>query len=179
MPVVTRRSLSRRATVGIALLLPVGATACDIDPPSASAPTSPDEVTATPRADSVLVGEMVTSLSTAIATIAAAQAAAPVLEPVLADLLAAHVAHRDLLASAAPDAPAQDPATVDMPPRARAALRVVLDGEAGLDLALREGLVAAESGDLARTLASMAASTTQFRTVLQRPGAASAAGVAS
>lgn len=153
------RPLSRRTTLGSALAAPVGLAACDIDPPSrddrSSAATPP------PPEDSELVATVVAALVEAGAVLAAATAAVPALDAQLEPLAAAHTAHRDLLAGAVPDAELPTPAPATVPPQPQPALRDVRRSEQRLLRTLRDGCLGAASGDLARVLASMAASTSQ------------------
>ena len=164
------RPLSRRTTLGSALAAPLVLAACDIDPPSDGA-GSPASAPAPPE-DSELVATVVAALVDAGAVVAAATAAVPALDARLAPLVAAHTAHQELLAGAVPDAalPTATPTTV--PARAEPALRAVRRSEQQLLRVLREGCLSAASGDLARVLASMAASTSQHHARLSVKGAA-------
>lgn len=156
------RPLSRRTAVGSALAAPLVLAACDIDPPArddASAASPP------PPEDAELVAAVVAELVRAVGVLAAA-APAPGLAARLDPLLAAHAAHRELLAGAVADAelPDASPARVpDAPDRALAAVR---RSEQRLLRLLREACVGAASGDLARVLASVAASTAQHSAAL-------------
>ncbi|WP_374456508.1 hypothetical protein [Nocardioides sp.] len=158
------RPLTRRTTLGSALAAPLGLAACDIDPPARDA-DSP-AATPPPPEDSELVATVVAALVDAGAVLAAATAAVPAIDAQLEPLAAAHTAHRELLAEAVPDAeqPTAAPATV--PPRPQPALRAVRRSEQQLLRTLREGCLGAASGDLARVLASMAASTSQHLAAL-------------
>ena len=161
-------TLGGGAAAGLAL------TGCDIDPPTAPSASPSPGAAASERdgdgeSDAVLVGEMVAALSMALATIAGAGAGVPALAPVLEEARTAHERHRDLLVSADPDSSAEEPDPVPVAPRSKAALRAVQASEKSLEGALRSGLLRARSGDLARTLASAAASTAQLRTTLDRP----------
>lgn len=153
------RPLSRRTTLGSALAAPLALAACDIDPPSDDA--GPSAATPPPPEDSELVATVVAALVDAGAVLAAAGAAVPALDARLDPLVAAHTAHRELLVGALLDAalPSASPATV--PAGAQRALRAVRRSEQQLLRVLRDGCVGAASGDLARVLASMAASTSQ------------------
>ncbi|GAA1445381.1 hypothetical protein GCM10009641_66530 [Mycobacterium cookii] len=156
------RPLSRRTAVGSALATPLVLAACDIDPPprdDASAASPP------PPEDAELVATVVAALVRAEGVLAAT-AAAPGLAARLEPLVAAHAAHRELLAGAVADTelPGASPARVpDAPDRALAAVR---RSEQRLLRQLREACVAAASGDLARVLASVAASTAQHSAAL-------------
>ena len=156
------RLLSRRTAVGSALAAPLVLVACDIDPPARddASPASPP-----PPEDAELVPAVVAELVRAEGVLAAA-AAATGLAARLDPLLAAHAAHRELLADAVADAelPDASPARVpDAPDRALAAVR---RSEQRLLRQLREACVGAASGDLARVLASVAASTAQHSAAL-------------
>lgn len=156
MPV---RPLSRRTTLGSALAAPLVLAACDLDPPARD-----DSPTATPPPpeDSELVATVVAALVDAGAVLAAATAAVPALDPRLEPLVAAHTAHRDLLAGAVPDAELPTPAPATVPPQSAPAIRAVRRSEQQLLRTLRDGCLGASSGDLARVLASMTASTSQL-----------------
>lgn len=155
--------LSRRTALSSALAAPVVLAACDIDPPSAEGPSS---ATPPPPEDSELVATVVAALTDAAAVLAAASAAVPALGPRFEPVVAAHAAHREVLASAVADAelPTAAPATV--PAQSSRALRAVRRSEQQLSRTLRDGCLAAASGDLARVLASMAASTSQHTAAL-------------
>jgi hypothetical protein len=155
---VPGRPLSRRTTLGSALAAPLVLAACDIDPPArddGSAATPP------PPEDAELVATVVAALVGAGAVLAAATAAVPALDARLEPLVAAHTAHRDLLAGAVPDTELPSAAPVTVPPQSEPALRAVRRSEQQLLRTLRDGCLGAASGDLARVLASMAASTSQ------------------
>lgn len=158
------RPLSRRTAVGSALAAPFALAACDIDPPrreSASASATPP-----PPEDSELVAAAVAALVRAQAVLASATAAVPSLGARLAPVSAAHAEHLDVLAGALPDAdlPTAEPPSV--PARILPALRAVRRSEQRLLRDVREGCLAAASGDLARVLASVAASTSQHSAAL-------------
>jgi hypothetical protein len=156
---VPGRPLSRRTTLGSALAAPLALAACDIDPPARD--DDPAGATPPPPEDSELVAAVVAALVDAGAVLAAATAAVPALDPRLEPLLAAHTAHRDLLAGAVADTelPTAAPATV--PPQPLPALRAVRRSEQQLLRIVRDSCLGAASGDLARVLASVAASTSQ------------------
>ena len=155
------RPLSRRTAVGSALVAPLALAACDIDPPARddASPASPQ-----PPEDAELVTSVVVELVRAEGVLAAA--AATGLTARLAPLAAAHAAHRQVLVGAVADAelPDASPARVpDAPDRALAAVR---RSEQQLLRQLREACIGAASGDLARVLASVAASTAQHSAAL-------------
>lgn len=156
--------LSRRTTITTVLLVPAGAAACDIGSPAEEPSTAPSTP---PRdADSELVASVLAEVVRAESVIAAAAVAAPVLARPLELLATAHAAHRTLLAEAAPDAASDSPALADPPDGRAAALRAVRRSEATLQRTAIEACVDASSGDLARVLASLSASTSQHLAAL-------------
>lgn len=161
------RPLSRRTTLGSALAAPLVLTACDIDPPARGSRSS--SATPPPPEDSELVAGVVAALVRAQTVLDAAATSAPTLAARLAPLRAAHAEHLDVLAGAVPEAelPTGGPASV--PPQAARALAVVRRSEQRLLREVREGCLAAASGDLARVLASVAASTAQHGAALAGP----------
>ena len=153
--------------MGSALLLPLAVSACDIDPPlreDASGSPVPE-----PPEDSALVVTVVAALSRAADVVTAASGIAPALAVGLDGLARAHAAHLDLLVGAVPDAEVPSPATASVPRRPAPALAAVRRSEQRLLRTLRDACVAAASGDLARVLASMAASVSQHVATLS-PG---------
>lgn len=142
----------------MALLLPVGATACDIDPPARD---TDDGATPQPPEDSALVAAVAAAVTDAAATVAAASEVAPALATRLTPLAQAHAAHLELLLGAIPDAEVPTAEALGVPGRPPAALAAVRRSEQSLLRTLRESCVAAASGDLARVLASMAGSVSQ------------------
>jgi hypothetical protein len=161
---VSAPPLSRRTALGSALAAPVVLAACDIDPPARDA--DGDGPAQQPPEDSELVASVLSELVRAGDVLDAAAAAVPALAARLAPVTEAHAEHRDLLAAAVPDADLPTSAPTTVPAQAPAALRVVGRSERRLLRALREGCLAASSGDLARVLASMAASTSQHAAAL-------------
>lgn len=160
------RSLSRRTAVGSALVAPLVLAACDIDPPARddASPASPP-----PPEDAELVASVVTELRRAEGVLAAAAASG--LAARLAPLTAAHAAHRELLAGAVADTELPDVSPARVPAAPDRALAAVRRSEQRLLRQLREACVGAASGDLARVLASVAASTAQHSASLG-PGTA-------
>ena len=158
------RPLSRRTALGSALAAPLVLAACDIDPPVRETGSSP--ATAPPPEDSALVAGVVASLLRAQSVLDAAAAAVPALAARLAPVRAAHAEHLAVLAGAVPDpqVPTGAPATV--PSRILPALAAVRRSEQRLLRQVRAGCLAAASGDLARVLASVAASTAQHSAAL-------------
>ena len=158
------RPLSRRTTLGSALAAPLTLAACEIDPPAREGGTSP--ATAPPPPDSELVATVVAALARARAVLEAATAAVPSLEARLEALGVAHAEHLHVLVGAVPAADLPEPVTVSVPPRILPALAAVRRSEQRLLRTVREACVAAASGDLARVLASIAASTSQHSAAL-------------
>jgi hypothetical protein len=150
--------------MGSALAAPLALAACDIDPPAGDADDGP--ATPPPPEDSELVAAVLAELVRAGGVLEAAASAVPALAAQLSPVTEAHAEHRDLLVGAVPDAdlPTSPPASV--PDAVPAALRAVRRSERRLLRVLRDGCLAAASGDLARVLASMAASTSQHAAAL-------------
>lgn len=159
----------RRAVLGVGVAGVVALTGCDsgedIAPPGASGsagptatPASPEPAEQTP--DEALVDEVLTALGAALAVLVQARKAA-VARPSVTLLLRAHRAHVRALEgepdAPAPPGPSPDPAAV---------LRLVRQSERGLHTALVDAAGRAESGALARLLASMAASVSQHLALL-------------
>jgi hypothetical protein len=168
---VPGRLLTRRtavvSAVGTALSTPLVLAACDIDPPASTGGSSP--ASPPPPEDADLVAAVVAELVRAGAVLEAATLSVPGLTPLLAPVAAAHAAHLDLLAGAVTDAdvPAFEPPAITAG-RARA-LAVVRRSERRLQRAVRQACLSAASGDLARVLASVAASTAQHGAALADP----------
>ncbi|QSR31824.1 hypothetical protein CFI00_15175 [Nocardioides sp. S5] len=147
--------------MGSALAAPLVLAACDIDPPTRddASPASPP-----PPEDAELVASVVAELVRAEGVLAAA--AAPGLVARLEPLVAAHAAHRELLAGAVADAELPGASSVRVPDAPDRALAAVRRSEQRLLRELRGACVGAASGDLARVLASVAASTAQHSAAL-------------
>ena len=161
------RPLSRRTTVGVALVSPLALAACDIDPPiSEPAPGSPSPASPPPPEDSELVATVVAELVRAESVLAAALASVPSLSDRIEPLAAAHAAHRAVLSGAVPTSDLPTPEPVSVPGRIIPALRTVRRSEQRLLRSVRAGCVDAASGDLARVLASMAGSISQHAAAL-------------
>lgn len=156
--------------MGSALTAPLVLAACDIDPPRGDGDSS--VATAPPPADSELVAGIVSELVRARSVLEAATLAVPALGPLLAPVEAAHTEHLEVLAEAVPDAdlPAQAPPTIT--PQQVRALTAVRRSEQRLLREVRQGCLSSASGDLARVLASIAASTAQHGAVLTTPAVA-------
>lgn len=173
------RRVSRRATVGAALALPVVAAGCDIDPPRRRG-EGPGVVRLTP--DEELVVATAADLALALAVIEGATLAVPALAVTLTPLSQAHAAHADVLSGVVPPRPpgTASPDPVLDPPRLPAdrdrALRRVLRSEQQLVRDVLRRCGQAESGDLARVLASLASSTSQHSAALSAPATAAVGG---
>ncbi len=161
------RPLSRRTAVGSALSAPLVLAACDIDPPVRE--TGPADASTPPPEDAELVAGVVASLVRAQAALEAATLSVPALGTRLQPIGDAHAAHLDLLVGAVPDA---DRPTASPPPVAQQvapALTAVRRSEKRLLREVRAACSVAASGDLARVLASVAASTAQHTAALAAP----------
>lgn len=158
------RSLSRRTTLGSALAAPIVLAACDIDPPPRASGTS--SPTPEPPEDSALVASVVGELVRAQAVLAAAAAAVPALGPRLDPVRTSHTEHLDVLVGAVPEADVPTASPPRIAAQAEAALAAVRRSEQRLLREVRTGCLAAASGDLARVLASVAASTSQHAAAL-------------
>lgn len=158
------RPLSRRTTLGSALVAPLALAACTIDPPTRESESSP--ATPPPPEDSELVASVVAALVRAQAVLEAATTAVPSLGTRLAPVTSAHAEHLDVLGRAVPQADLPTPETASVPARLVPALKAVRRSERRLLRVVREGCLTAASGDLARVLASVAASTSQHTAAL-------------
>lgn len=158
------RPLPRRTAVGAALATPVLLAACDIDPPARDGDAAP--AAPAPPEDSELVATVVSELVLARSVVEAATLSVPDLTPRLEHVSAAHAAHLDVLLGAVPDAGSSPSAPPTVAPAAAAALAAVRRSEQRLLRAVRRGCAEAASGDLARVLASIAASTAQHAAAL-------------
>lgn len=158
------RPLSRRTTLGSALVAPLVLAACDIDPPVRESDSSP--ATPPPPEDSELVAGVVAALLRAQSVLTAAAASVPSLGTRLEPVSVAHAAHLDVLVGAVPEADVPTPAPASVPSRILPALQAVRRSEQRLLREVRTGCLAAASGDLARVLASIAASTSQHSAAL-------------
>lgn len=138
--------------------------ACDIDPPPRE--DAVGEALAEPPEDTALVAAVVVAVSAAADVVIAAADTAPALAARLDGLAQAHAAHLERLVGAVADADVPAPAVVSVPARPGAALDAVRRSEQRLLRTLRESCVVAASGDLARVLASMAASVSQHLAIL-------------
>ena len=160
------RPLSRRTAVGSALAAPLALAACDIDPPVRDRGGAP--ASAPPPEDAELVAAVVAELGRAGSVLAEAGSRSAGVAASLEAAGRAHAAHRQLLLGAVEgsELPGTDPVRVPRDPvRALAAVR---RSEQRLLRVVREGCTGAASGDLARVLASIAASTAQHGVALDR-----------
>jgi hypothetical protein len=168
------RPVSRRtalgATLGGTLSVPGLLAGCSLDPPrpdpSSGAPTEPE-----PDADVALLGAVLGELDATAALVAATVDRHRRLATRLQPLLDVHASHRAVLDEAAgvdQDASGAPP----VPGRPVAALDRVRRSETRLTGTLRQATGDAQSGDLARALASMAASLAQHLVVLGSEGPA-------
>lgn len=157
--------LSRRTTIAAAAVLGTAVAGCDIDPPSrddTGAGTPP------PPEDADLVAEVVSLIDAAEATASAAAQGSPTTAGITAPLALAHHTHRDLLAGALPTSEVTPAVPLTLPRAPRRALRHVRTRELQLQRRVEQACVEARSGDLARVLASVAASTSQYLLVIDR-----------
>jgi hypothetical protein len=152
--------------VGCATLAPLVLAGCDIDPPAPAPSPSGGAGSPAPDDDTALLAGVLGALDTTAAAVAAARARHPSLAASLQPLVHLHAAHREVLGAAAPELDPSAAPTPAVPGRPAAAAALVRRDETRLVGDLRRATVAAESGDFARALASMAASVTQHLVVL-------------
>jgi hypothetical protein len=161
-PFVRRRTAVAGALGGLATaLLAGGCDAEDLRPPEDDestpvATTEPGE----PTADEVLVDEVLAALAAAVEVLTRARTVRTLHQP-LGSLARAHRAHVDVLGGE-PPAPATAPGASD----ASVALREVRRSEQRLQTRLADAAGRAESGALARLLASVSASVSQHLAAL-------------
>ena len=158
------RPLSRRTTLGSAFAAPLVLAACDIDPPARESGSSP--AMPPPAEDSDLVATTVAALFRAQSVLDATVLSVPSLGARLQPVRDAHAEHVDVLVGAVPDGGVPTGALATVPTRVLPALNAVRRSEQRLLRDVREGCLAAASGDLARVLASVAASTSQHSAAL-------------
>lgn len=157
---MARRPLSRRTTLGAALAVPLAVGACDIDP-LADEPHDrdrPDESTATVGADLGLITAVLQQIDATMSVVASV-AAHPATADLARRLTSLHEAQADVLGRAHPADVASS--TPDAPDPAARPRRRVLTSERQLERLLVRSAVDADSGDLARVLASAAAAIAQ------------------
>ncbi len=145
-------------------MAPLVLSACTIDPPTRERESTP--ATPPPPEDSELVASVVAALVRAQAVLEATATAVPSLGARLSPVTAAHAEHLDVLAGAVPQADLPTPGSASVPARLLPALKAVRRSEQRLLRVVREGCLTAASGDLARVLASVAASTSQHTAAL-------------
>jgi hypothetical protein len=163
-PLVRRRTAVTSALGGVALL-----AGCDhgddLAPPEAgsTAPTpTPSAEAPEPTPDEVLVDDVVAGLGSALGVLAPARHYQQLRAP-LAPLVHAHQRHLAVL-----EATADDGASAPVLASPADALRGVRRSERTLQAALVDAAGRAESGALARLLASMSASVTQHLAALPK-----------
>ncbi len=143
---------TRRTAIGGALAGAVALAGCDLDPPAADPPSSSSTATTSGDPDTALVDAVIAELDELVALVTEAADRRPLLAPELAALAALHQAHRDVLPERDGDVAV---------PRITGSPRDVGDLVRRRALQARSRLadwaVAAESGALARLLASMSA----------------------
>ncbi len=134
----------------------------DLAPPEDDETPSPSAVPDQPTPDEALVEAVLGQLTAALAVLAKARKS-PLLRRTLTPLVKAHRRHVQVLegelTDEAPPGPSPDP---------QAMLLLVRRGERDLQAELVDAAERAESGALARLLASMSASVTQHLAVLPR-----------
>jgi hypothetical protein len=166
-PLVRRRT----ALAGLAATLLVAGcdTGEDVTPPSAEPTPSATGTTGTTderTPDEVLVDEMLSDLGSAIGVLTAARGFRTLRKP-LAPLVRAHRAHVDVLEGEV-DTGTDTGTGVETPANLELALLAVHTSERALRTSLVDAAVRAESGALARLLASMSASVAQHLAALPR-----------
>lgn len=156
--------MSRRTALAASLAATAVLAGCDIDPPAddRADPTS----TPPPPEDRDLVLTTAARISEGEALAAAAAQAFPELDTLLTALVSAHAAHRSLLVTALPDDEVTTAPPPRLPRRARRALMRVRSLERQVLRQAEDACTEAASGDLARVLASIAASTAQHLTLI-------------
>jgi hypothetical protein len=154
LPTASRRAALGGTLVGLAAL--TGCDLGDLDPGGDDAPTSAGVTGAPADADQALVDEVVAELLRLSSLLGAAQRRFPRIRSRTAPFLAVHAAHLDALGGGVAEPPAAIGRTT-----ADVALQEIRTQEARLQRRLADWSVAAESGTLARLLASMSAALAQ------------------
>lgn len=157
-PAATRRTALVGTLAGLAAL-----SGCDLDPRDEDSTTAATMV-APVDADQTLVDEVVTELTRMVSLLASVQARFPRLRATTRQLRSLHAAHLDALAADGAELASTDGLTT-----AAAALRDIRVQEVRLQLRLADWSVTAESGTLARLLASMSAAVAQQLAALAPP----------
>jgi hypothetical protein len=168
-PAPARLLATRRTTLGAAAgaALAVAVTGCDAGsaPPAAGTPTRSGTITASPTEavedpDAQLVEEVLAELASLVALTDAVATRFPGLATPMRALRDLHTAHREVLGGDPADDSPVDPAATAPGGRA-AAVRRVRRAEQRAQRRLVDWAVAAQSGALARLLASMSAAVGQ------------------
>lgn len=167
MPARAPLAATRRAALGGALLGLGAATGCDLDPPAKAPSGSGSPASGDP--DTALVEEVVAELTRLTGLVTAVAAAYPRLGPRMTDLRDLHVAHRRALGDE--PGPVQGSGADLAGTGPEQALRLVSDHERRAQNLLADWSVRAESGALARLLASMSAGVAQRLAVLSSTSA--------
>lgn len=167
-------SATRRTTLGGVLVGALALSGCDLgdldprdDPTTAGGPaTGTSGSTGTSRdPDADLVQDVLAETDELIGLVTAARDAWPGLRAPLAPLLAMHVAHRTAL-----DGPTQGASRATVPATAAATARLVRTRERRAQRRFVGAARSADSGALARLLASMSAAVAQQLVGLSVPG---------
>ena len=165
MPAPTPLPLTRRATIGAAVVA-LAATGCDLDPRSTPPSTDPSDDPSTSGTakpgndDSALVSAVRDGLGALLALVARTQAAHAALGPPARPLVTLHSTHLTLLDGELPVTDLTESAPRPKA-RSRAASAALRSRERRLQSRLVDWSVDADSGALARLLASMAAAVAQ------------------
>ncbi|MCW2845547.1 MAG: hypothetical protein JWN22_3463 [Nocardioides sp.] len=155
VPARPRVTTTRRTTLGGALLGLGAVTGCDLDPPGKGPTGAGPSVGGDP--DTALVEKVLAELTRLTGLVSVVAAKYPRLAPTMADLRALHVAHRTSLG----DEPGREVAFGGVLTGADEALTLVRSRERRAQNQLADWAVSAESGALARLLASMSAGVAQ------------------
>jgi hypothetical protein len=155
VPARPRFTTTRRTALGGALLGLGAATGCDLDPPGKEPGGARRPVGEDP--DTTLVEEVLAELTRLTDLVSAVGTTYARLGPRMAELRALHVAHREALG----DEPGRDAAFDGVLSGADQALTLVRARERRAQNLLADWSVRAESGALARLLASMSAGVAQ------------------
>jgi hypothetical protein len=155
VPARPRVTATRRATLGGALLGLGAAAGCDLDPPGKEPTGAGPSVDGDP--DTALVEKVLAELARLTGLVSVVASEHPRLAPAMADLRALHVAHRTALGGE----PGHEAASGGVHTGADEALRLVRTRERRAQGLLADWSVRAESGALARLLASMSAGIAQ------------------
>jgi len=162
--------MTRRTTIGTALLLAGGCTADDDGEPGALPSESPGVSDA--DFDLGILDEARARLAAMLELVRRASRRHPGLAPALTVFTDLHQAHDDLLADAASTSGSSTPAPVGLPARSGKALDLVRTRELSLQGEFADLARRARSGPLARLLASMSAAIAQHVSGLPRDNGA-------